>query len=300
MNSLRDMNQKMQTWMSEKPQGGFSDTNELRLDTGDVAFLQFVANGNEGQRYIAIYRSHIIPQVGKNGGRFNATRFCPVKSGVSGVECPLCAQGHTDIKERMSMWFYVSNILHAKLPQNKQFPQVNHQGNFYFNEEINAFKRWDTSAWKNSPWQDILRLSDMYEGLHNFSAQLECVGAGLEKRFKIYAIPNSTGITPELYARANDECGDIAKMLLDEVSSPVAINPNVTTQQTQQLPQVTPFVPPGQQTQVFTPAFQVAQTTEVTSAPTNSSTPVETVVVQEQPQEQTDQEEQRRPLKSMW
>lgn len=240
-NDLREMQQRMTTWMNEKP--SFNSGDELRLNRDDLMIFQFAGNGDENGRLLAVYRSHIIPQRGKNGKPYNAQRYCPIKSGEN-MECPFCAQGMDDIKERMSMWFYVHHILHAQMPAEKHFPQVEYAGRYYFDEEVMGWRRWDSSAWRESPWNDIVNLAQMYQGLHNFTAQMQVTGEGLSRRFKIYPIPNSPALPPELYQQALDTLETIPEYLHKQLTSPVQAAP---TGQQQQQPagnnMVVPFSP---------------------------------------------------------
>lgn len=236
LSALRAMNERRQQWMAEKPQWDGNST-ELRIRSGDLTIFQFAATGDDGDKFLKIYRSHIIPRQSKDGGRYNETRYCPVQSGDTDIPCPLCAQGHTDIKERMSMWLYVLNILHGSLPQKmpegKTFAGVNYQGKSYYNEEVKGFKIWHTSAWRDSPWSDILKNAEIYKGLHNFTANLEVIGTGTSTRYKFYALPNSEFFPQELYVKAQEECQPIPDILRAQISSAVVANPQVATPQTQ-------------------------------------------------------------------
>jgi hypothetical protein len=264
VSSLRQMQQQMTQWMKDKPQ--FDGGNELRLQPGDLAIFQFMSNGDDGFNLLKVYRSHIIPRVANTGTRYNETRYCPVQSGDVGVECPLCTQGHAEVKERMSIWMFVTNILHVVMPKDKQFPTTKYEGNMYFNEElsteghpgIGAFRIWHSSAWRDSPWTTILKLGELYHGLHNFTAQLIRTGTGTGTRYNVVAIPNSAMVTPELYARAIAECHSIPQMLANQISSTVEVAPNANNQGVQTgtvLPEsaAVPFNAPG----IQVPTLQV-------------------------------------------
>lgn len=297
MTNLADMNARMQQWMGEKPSFDFG--NELRLNKGDIVIFQFIANGDDGDRFIKPYRSHVLNAKSKAGKDYNTHRYCPVKSGESDLECSYCQQGLTDIKERFSMWMWVSNIFRATMPVEQQLKQVQWENAFFFNEEINNFRIWHTSAWRESPWADINTLYGMYKGLHNFTAQIKTVGDGRDRRYKLYAIPNTAGLPQETYTKAMDECQPIPEILHSQLASLVAVNPQVSNEQPgvgQNI--VEPFNLPGISASV--PNFEM---------PGNS--PAQPAVVQEQNSEpenalvgretqQIQEEEQKRPLKSLF
>lgn len=301
---LREMNQRRDQWLNEKPQFDGSGI-ELRIATGDLVLFQFMANGDEGDRLIKLYRSHIIPMISKEGKHYSRTYYCPVQSGETEVECPLCVQGHTEIKERMSMWMFVSNILHQQLPkqkpEDKVFQQVPYEGGVYFNEEVGGFKIWHTSAWRDSPWSDILKNAEIYKGLHNFSAQIQVVGSGVATRYKLYALPNSPMVSPDLYTKAQQECQPILDILHQQLTSPVQINPEQTTNQQTQQPRnigVRTFVPPGQNLPEFKPfpsfgsaATNVADNT-LQKATATEETTIDYVPVEAQ--------EEEKPLKKLF
>jgi len=284
MVSLREMNERMTSWMNEKP--SFDNGLELRLMRDDLVILQFASNGDDGDSLIKAYRSHVFDQVGKNNNRYSTHRYCPIQSGEQGVACANCEAGNGDIKERMSIWFWVQNILHTQMPKEKTFPQIQYQGRLYFNEEVMAWKLWHTSAWKESPWNDICQLYEMYKGLHNLTAQMAVVGDGINRRYKVYAIPQSPALAPELYTRAKAECQPIPAILKAQLGQAVAQNPAAASQiapggnlgilaaNAAPAPQlIQPFVVPGG---AVTPVFNPGAATVIPTGPAveMSSAPV--------------------------
>ena len=256
MTSLRDMNARREQWMAEQPQWGGG--NELYLNEGDTVLFFFASNDGTDD-LIKHYWSHAYDGRTKSGRPMDILRYCPVKDGLD-VPCPSCVAGNTKLKERMSMWLWVTNILRAQMPKDKQLPQVQYNNQYYFNEEVNDWRIWNTSAWRESPWNDIVKMEGLYKGLHNFTGTIDCIGREMTKRFKFYPIPNSASLPPELYERAKQECQKITERVMLEVNQPVAVNPQAQQPPTignallgfataNQNPQVTPapvpFVPPG-------------------------------------------------------
>lgn len=225
MVSLREMNDRRQEWINSKP--AFGGGNKLWLDKGDLVLGWFVANGDEGDRFIKVYKAHIIPTKTKNGRDSSIASYCPIQTDdKSDIPCPNCQAGiHMEIKERMSMWFYIDSIMHSVMPQEKQFPIQPYEGKNYFYEEVKGFRVWHASAWKESPWTDIVKLAELYKGLHNFAMQMETIGDGVNRRYKVYAIPNSQGLDAALYAKAQEECESLTQMLVGEMTTPTVANP---------------------------------------------------------------------------
>lgn len=238
--SLREMQERMNQWMAEKPSTDFGAN--LRVQEGDIILFQFVASGNDGDQFLKPFKAHAFagPPT-RTGLPTTIHKYCLRAN--EGGDCQYCNGGDTKLKERMSMWLYVQNILHTVMPADKQFPQVNYEGRYYFNEEVNGFKIWHTSAWKDSPWADICKLAEVYKGLHNFTAQMVVIGASLTRRFKIYAMPQSPTLPDEIYVRAKAECEPIPSILKKELATPVAANPQAVPQQAQPMPNGQ-FVPP--------------------------------------------------------
>lgn len=242
VNSLEEMNARMAQWNSERQ--SFDRGNELQVKQNDVVIFQFVASGNDGQAFIMIYKAHEFDRISAKGTRYSEHRYCSIQSGDESTnECVYCAQGHPTIKARMSIWMFVHSILHATLPDpQKPLPQFQYRDGVYFKEDVANFKVWHTSAWSESPWTDIKTLGQMYQGLHNFTAQMDVVGAGIGRRFKVYAIPNSAVLVPETYTAAQAQCEPIIKILRSKLATPIVWNP----QQQQPAQQQPGWQPPAQ------------------------------------------------------
>jgi hypothetical protein len=294
VSSLREMNDRRQAWMNAKPS---YDGIDLRMSKDDVVIGWFVANGDDGDRFIKVYKSHIIAGKSRNGKDMSIPSYCPVSSNDPEVtECSNCAQGHNDIKERMSMYFYVQAILHSQMPQEKQFPITEYAGKRYFGEEVNAFRVWHTSAWKESPWTDIVKLAEMYKGLHNFTFQLDTLGEGINKRFKIYALPQSPALDPTTYEKAKTDLQPITALLLKEMNTPIQAGPASTivgSAPAFQIGQAAPMSPAPSVTPFAVPGAPVAQFTPGSPAPVDVT--LEALTVTETPES-----DERRPMRKLF
>lgn len=257
--SLAEMNARMTQWMNEKPQGNFNNTTELRLNQNDLVIFKFAATGSDGDRLIKAYRAHIFGLVSKNNKRYNEARYCPVQNG-DGQECMWCnalnsgqlAAGTGELKERMSMWLLVEQILHASMPQPRQgeavpqWPIVAYEGQNYYMEEVNGWKVWHTSAWRESPWSDICRTASMYGTLHAFTAQILCTGSAMNKRFKFYVLPNSAPLPREYYEQAWTALSPLPDLLREEGNRNLSQNPQATAGNWSETRQISNnFVPGG-------------------------------------------------------
>lgn len=273
------MSERRQQWLNEKPSADWG--NELRFQEGDLIFFRFVGSGNDGDQFIKLWRAHEFEITLRNGRPGATHRYCPIQNGEN-TDCPYCTQGHVASKERMSIWMYVTNIMHTTMPPEKQYPRVTYQSREYFNEEVNAFRIWHASAWRDSPWGDIENIAEMYKGLHAFTAQMQVIGRELQRRYKVYALPNSEVMTPELYEQAKSECTPILEILKSQMATPVQQAPA-----TQTAGQITapppPWAPPGPPP----PAWQPPA-----AAPPNNQAPQEIAVAPE--------EDPRRPLRSLF
>lgn len=310
-NSLQQMSQRREAWLNEKPQG-FG--NNLRgLKAGDEIFFHFVASGDDGDRFIKIYRAHTWNITDANGRRSSPVRYCLHQN--DGEPCQYCEQGQTSVKERMGIWMYVHKILRLQMPPgtppDKFPPQIVHEGRYYFNEEVNDFRFWENSAWRESPWGDIVKLAELYKGLHNFGAQMTVVGDAISRRYKLYAIPNSPAFPPEIYERAKQELKSVVEVLKEQLASPVMVNPTATGNQPINQPatvsQVVPF-------QAFTNSNTAVNATPISFNPFGSAAappaaaPVEEPAeepIPEQPQDEkppweNKEDDNKKPLSSMF
>lgn len=205
-----------QRWEA-KASGGSS--TELRLNTDDMAFFWFIASGgDEGDDYLAVYQAHEIPAISNNGKPFSKNVVCSVLNDY-GEECRLCQEGGAKLKDRMSMWIWITDILHKTMRQGQQMDVIQYQGQSYFREPINGPRLWHTSAWRESPWDTIVTLNANYGGLQKFVGQLTATGEGMQRRYKLFALPNTEGIPAENLEQARQLCKPIRQILMEGVTN---------------------------------------------------------------------------------
>lgn len=245
MAGLKEIAERQQRWSDEKPQMG----NFLYLSEGDIAFAHFVSTGQDGDPFWEVFYAHEIPPTQQGG--YTKRVYCPVESGFDqNYRCQYCLDG-VKAKKRMMMWFWVYSIYHAQLKQGQQFPMVTHGGKPYYREDINDARLWDTSAWKESPLYDILYLGEQLANLNDLVVQVIAVGAGLDRRYKIHTVINSTPIE----ATVLEEARKRSRPILDVLNEQITPVPTVERQPTP-APATPPFPAP---IQTPTPAQEVTQ-----------------------------------------
>lgn len=224
---LKEMNERLQKKREESPARSWG--NELRLRDGDLAFVQFVGTGDDGDEWITAYRAHAVDRISQSGQRFTNYVYCPQDSGNMDLECPLCLHGYDTYKDRMVMWFWVRQILHTQRKQDENYPQVDYQGQTYYQEEIDDFRLWENSAWAQSPWDTIMFLYNNYKNkLHGFGAVLmRTGGGGLDTKYSLHSIPETEGISQERYEEAKGRLERIPAWLAKQVGSGTQARPVV-------------------------------------------------------------------------
>lgn len=187
--------------------------NWLRLREGDVFLLYFVGSGDNGDPFFETYMAHEVPP--STPEKRVEYRYCPVLSEhpiPQGYQCQWCGS-KVKSKRRMGMWFYVQTILHSSLLQGENFPQFDYKGVRYYREDINDFKRWDTSAWDESPLEDIFMVHMQFGSLRTQRCMLVVTGANLKRRYKIAGEPNTPALPDAYIQKAQEECEPIMSVL---------------------------------------------------------------------------------------
>lgn len=241
MAGIREMRQRQAQWAQERPEG---QGQNYFPRNGDIVFFHFISTGEDGDPFFEIFYSHEIPAQGQ--GQWPTLKFCPRATGLDdNYDCPHCV---TDIKtkKRMMMWLHVYEILHTTLRQGETLPTVTYMGRNYFRREVNDVRVWDTSAWRESPVDDILNLAEQIGNLHTYVFTLHVTGEQLDRRFKVYIQQGSKPFDGTLYNAAKAKCQPILDMLMDQ------IKPVSTEQRPVAQPQPVPAAA-APSAQVYTP-----------------------------------------------
>ncbi len=153
---------------------------------GDRLFFAFLWTGEEGDEWFEFYGAHEIPPTGNQ--QFASKRFCPVLTRWSETPCRYCAQDFKS-KEMMRMGLYVFDLLRRNPPREGAPIQtvVSYKGESYYRDPVNAYREWDTSAWSESPFKDILWHAEA-GNIQTSVFELQVTGAQLKRRYKIYPL----------------------------------------------------------------------------------------------------------------
>lgn len=185
--------------------------------------FHFIGSGNENDPYIDFYLAHEIPAQGNE--RFPSLRYCPAMSGHEpDYQCPYCAEGGYKLKERMIMWLWVYDILHTQLRDGETLPTVTFQGRNLYRRAINAPRLWDTSAWAQSPFDEIVYQHSTMGNLRNDRFGLWTTGQGLERRYQLRNLNMNEAINPELLAQAEKECAPVLAHLKKTLEQPETVS----------------------------------------------------------------------------
>lgn len=212
MSGINQAKQANETYKAKFGSGGGSGF--LKLRDGDIVRCYFPGSGDDGDPYFETYVAHEIPPESADKNR--QYWYCPALSDhpvPAGYQCKWCGVPKIKTKRRMYMWFYVQAIMHKTLLQGENFPQVNYKGINFFQEEVNDFKRWDTSAWDESPFEDIVMIKMQFGALNTQRTLLSVVGSQLKRRYKMAGEPNTPALPDAYQAKAKEDCQPIMAIL---------------------------------------------------------------------------------------
>jgi len=225
MSSLDDARRKIEERRAAQPTGGSNTDLWFRKD--DIAIAHHMSHLSPGQDepYFEVYVVHEYPATGQ--GKYPTKKYCPVESGHDGnYDCAGCRDS-IKTKDQVIMWFWVYNILHANLTEKDgQLDQVNWNGKTYFNREVNKPLLWDTSAWRESPLDDILMLAAQLGDLHKTRVNLAASGENLTRRYKHYMEPGSPEFDEDLFEEGKKVITPVIEILRSRlVTMPTQANP---------------------------------------------------------------------------
>ena len=216
MSSLKELQERQEAFNRERPEGGGDWFN---LDEGDIATLHFVGDGNEGDKWFEIYLAH---QVDDPASKFGKRVYCPKLSKIDpDFPCQVCEkQPEAPIKRRMIVWFYVHNIKTFSRPEGVPFEKVTWGGQEYSQYTLDKPMIWDTSAWRESPLQEIIFTGQQIGDLTSKRFLLRATGKELERRYKIsidQAADNGP-LDPEKLKAARESCTPVIEILSKQLN----------------------------------------------------------------------------------
>ncbi len=172
--------------------------NNYYPQEGDRVFFAFVWTGEDGDEWFEYYGAHEVPP-GPNQN-FASRVFCPVLTRWSSEPCRYCGQD-LNTKEMMRIGMYVFSILRKNPPKAGQVPPlVNYQGQQYYAETVNDYRVWDTSAWNESPFKDIIWHANAGQ-IQAQQFELAATGSKLARRYKIHPLQGSPMPQPDEIVR---------------------------------------------------------------------------------------------------
>jgi len=248
MGSIQEMQDRQAKWDREKPEG--SGGNELYPRNGDIIYGYVLWAGEADDPFLELYWAHEVPSAQPGGYAKNVC--CPVQNEFEpNARCQHCIDG-AKLKRRMTMWWYVDQILHSFLKQGEQYPLVQYQGKPYYQQIVNDFRLWNASAWRESPWHDIEILVGQIGSLRNMAVQMTVAGESKDKRHKIHVVPNTPALGEDIVKAAFEKCRPVMDIL---------------SQQWEQVPTEQRVLPPEPTLAPPTPAPAVTSAAPLPGAP---------------------------------
>src|ERR1700682_2155055 len=165
------------------------------------------------------YVGHAYDAIGKKGGRYTQVVYCPVQSGHDeNYDCAGC-KADDKVKDRFAIWVYVEKILYSSLVGDEKYPpEIWVDGNRYFTQTVGKAQLWDTSAWKDSPLEDINMLAKQLGDLRKTRVTIKTVNTGIDKRYKFYPEMGSPAIPDELYRQCVAQIRPVQQVLMESIA----------------------------------------------------------------------------------
>lgn len=177
------------------------DERVIRFRPEDRLFSYMLWDGLQEQgKTFRWYLAHPYPATGAQ--KFGEDKPCLTEILGANAKCPGCDAG-LKTKPRFVMWVYAYICLHQQLKEGElgKYPVQQYGGASGYMETINQPRIWDTSAWKDSPFDDIIaqaaQLVSQGKTLHSLMFMTLASGAGKDRRYKAIPVIGSEGLTRE-------------------------------------------------------------------------------------------------------
>lgn len=238
MPSLDEIMQARAERQAAQPQGGGIN---LFMRDDDIVIAHSLYSGADNDPYLEYYIAHDMPPTTQGG--YRSTVYCPVQSGHNeNYSCRMC-KDDVKTKDRFAIWLYVYKILHKTIKAGEGLPKETWiDGREYFVRQLDTPKFWDTSAWRESPLDDIHMLAKQLGDLRKTRILLITSGTGMGKRYKFSAEMGTAAIDSAIYAAAVAEIKPVRQMLIESITSVPTVQANVTAAPP---PNVTMMPPPN-------------------------------------------------------
>lgn len=225
MAGVNDILKTQEQWQQEgKGQGG--DFVNYYAKTGDVVLFHYPWTGRDGDPFLETFLAHDWPA--SPGRQYGDLKFCPVESGYDvNFDCLGCREG-IRTKPRFAQWMYVYNILHKQAPKDETLPMVEWKGSPYFNRTVNALRFWESSAWKDSPLNEIMynvkTLLESGKTAQDVMWVLRAVGDSLDRRYKVAPEIGSGPMAPDIIEAIRPQLQPVFERLMDGIKAvPTAV-----------------------------------------------------------------------------
>lgn len=185
-------------------------SNFLKVRKDDVVLFYFVGDGSDSDQWFELYLAHAVPGV---NGALGDNVYCPVQSEHDlNYRCGLCAQ-NIKLKKRMMFWMYIDSILHKTVKADDDFPKIKFQGEVFYREVVNESRIWDTSAWRESPLDEILHQYGEFGSHQANQKALWVTGDARDRRYRVRAITDSAPLSTEISTKVQADCEPIINIL---------------------------------------------------------------------------------------
>ena len=194
MSTIDELRAMREQYKAEgKTGGGGRDTLFFRAEDKAYGFMLWDGEQPQGHTF-QYYLGHQYPAAA--GQQWGPVKPCLQSLLGPNADCPGCKAGYKT-KDRMAMWFYTYIVMHQKLKDGEQtqLQFANFQGSPGYMREVNESRIWETSAWRDSPFDDIMNMAEQLKAngrnLHSGMIQIYASKDGKDRRYKFYMLPGS-------------------------------------------------------------------------------------------------------------